>query len=787
MKACHCLLLTALTLTAVPTARADTPAAVEFFEKEVRPLLVEHCVKCHRDDKVKGGLQLTGRAAVLRGGDSGAAVVPGKPRESLLIQAVRYDAEVRMPPKNKLKDEQIAVLARWVEMGAPWPGETATQPPPQSAAFQITAEQRRFWSFQPVRLLPAPAVKNAAWARSPIDRWVLAGLEAQGLQPAAPADRHTLIRRAYFDLIGLPPPPAELAAALADPAADWFDRLVERLLATPQYGQRWGRHWLDVVRYTDSADARGIGGPMDFGDAWRYRDWVVAAFNRDLPYDQFILHQLAGDIIGGTDFSDPATAPLVATGMLVIGNWGGGDADKEKLLTDIVDDQIDVVSRAFLGLTMSCARCHDHKFDPLSMEDYYGLAGIFFSTHILPEVGAKGAGAPIARVPLAAPAAVAQRQQYEMRMKALPGELRRTAARQGAALLHRQPLAGLAAFAASDPARLPRLQAELAALQQAPPPAIAYCQAAQEGGVPRSPHAGIHDVKVHLRGRYDRLGVLVPRRFPTVLAGAAQTPIRTGSGRLQLAQWLMRPDHPLTARVMVNRVWQGHFGEGLVRTPGNFGKLGERPSHPELLDFLARTFIDSGWSIKALHRTILQSATYQQASVAQSATLQADPENRLLGRMNRRRLEAEAVRDNLIAVTGRLDARLNGPATRDFSSPRRTLYQMTIRSDRSTFRELFDAADSTAIVDKRVVSTVAPQALFLLNHPLVQTQATTLARRIQQEAPAEPAGKIDRLYELLYGRLPSTAERAIGLEAVAQGWEAYCHLLLCANEFIYVD
>ncbi len=506
-------------------------------------------------------------------------------------------------------------------------------------------------------------MRDTTWARSDLDRFILAALEAKGLRPAKPADKRTLLRRATFDLTGLPPTPEEVHAFLRDDAPDAFARVVDRLLASPAYGERWGRHWLDLVRYTDSFDARGLGGEMDCADAWRYRDWVVRAFNRDLPYDQFLTLQIAGDLVPSPEGLN--ADGIIATGLLALGNWGGGDADKEKLLTDIADDQVDVVSRTFLGLTMACARCHDHKFDPISTADYYGLAGIFFSTHILPNVGPKTNGPPMLRIPL------------------LP------------------------------PAQLEALR------KQKPVPPIPYANGAQEGGVPGSPHAGTHDVRIHIRGRYDRLGELVPRRFPEILAGRQQKPIANGSGRLDLAHWLTRPDHPLTARVMVNRIWQHHFGEGLVRTPSNFGKLGRPPTHPELLDFLASDFVRSDWSIKHMHRLLLLSATYQQASDSEPDTFKSDPDNLLLGRMNRRRLEAEALRDSVLAVSGRLDRTAGGPAVRDFAAPRRTLYLTTIRSDRSGFGPLFDTADPTAPVEKRTISTVAPQALFLLNHPFM--------------------------------------------------------------------
>jgi hypothetical protein len=715
-------------------ARAETPNAEEFFEKEVRPLLVENCLKCHGDKKPKGSLRLTSRESVLKGGDSGPAAVAGKPKDSLLIQAVRYSDTLQMPPKRKLSDRQIDILTRWVQLGLPWPQATSRAAAAESGTFQIAEEQRRFWAFQPMNAVPPPKVRDTAWVKSDIDLFILAALEAKGLLPAKQADKRTLLRRATFDLTGLPPTPGEMAAFLDDDNPGAFAQVVDRLLASPAYGERWGRHWLDLVRYTDSFDARGIGGEMDCADAWRYRDWVVQAFNRDLPYDRFLTDQIAGDLVaspGGFNRDG-----IIATGFLALGNWGGGDADKEKLLTDIADDQVDVVSRTFLALTMACARCHDHKFDPLSTADYYGMAGIFFSTHILPNVGPKTNGPPMLRIPLVPPA-------------------------------------------------------ELAALKKAKA-SIPYANGAQDGGVPGSPHAGTHDVHVHLRGRYDRLGPLVPRRFPEILAGREQKPISRGSGRLDLARWLTRPDHPLTARVMVNRIWQHHFGDGIVRTPSNFGKLGQPPTHPELLDWLALEFVRSGWSIKQMHRLIMLSAAYQQSSAAMPDTMKNDPDNLLFGCMSRRRLEAEAIRDSILAVSGKLNRTMGGPAVRAFAAPRRSLYLMTIRSDRTGFGPLFDAADPTAPVDKRTISTVAPQALFLLNNPFVLAQTKELATRLRAAAGNDTA-RIDFAYALLYGRPPTAEEARIGLEFLhragenQRGWEEYAQLLLCANEFVSVD
>ncbi len=1071
------------------------------FVQDIHPILAHACFSCHGADKQKADLRLDLKAAALKGGESGRVIVPGKSAESPLIHNVAgLNPEQLMPPKGeRLTAAQIGLLRAWIDQGADWP---------EGLASAQVRESATAWAYQPPVKPTPPKVKKSGWVRNPIDAFVLARLEAKKLSPAPPADRPALVRRATFDLTGLPPTPAEVADFLADTSVDAFAKVIERLLASPHYGERWGRHWLDVVRYTDSWDARGLGGAGDISEAWRYRDWVVAAFNRDLPFRDFILNQIAGDLLPADQPGELNVPGTIATGLLAIGNWGNGDADKEKILTDIADDQVDVISRGFLGLTVACARCHDHKFDPITTQDYYGLAGIFFSSHILPALASKGAGESPLRIPLVSRAELERREQHTARVSELEQQLKSAsdeyyrafaksqlsqtakylvaawdyqnrpaeqagistadfAAQRGllefalrrwteflglsndyqlmslkltdllgnpgvqgwrgagdtpsllanttdkeltiltfklpakSVSVHPGPTAGVAVgwkspvsgtvritgrVADGDPAcgdgiawildhrrpggtrelasgeipnggaqdfskgrtpekllsvevkageliqllvlpkdghpcdtttvelsitptaggpgwnlthdilpdphqgnphsdrqghavvwhfydmansnrapvpaaggpdltawqrataagdrtgieraaqefqqsfvlesdqspfwirnradekwlpaaagtTLAKIADELAMQKKSTPPPIKdFAHGAQEGGVPGSPHAGVHDVKLHIRGRYDRLGDLVPRQFPVVLAGQKQAPITNGSGRLQLAQWLASPENPLTARVLVNRIWQHHFGEGIVRTPNNYGKLGTPPTHPELLDYLARLFLENGGSMKSLHRAIMLSAAYQQSSRALPATHKADPDNRLFGRMNRQRLEAEALRDTLLAVAGSLDRTLSGPSINDLNNLRRTVYLTTIRSDRSNFRALFDAADPNAIVEKRLDSTVAPQALFMLNHPFALAQTKALVRRVQAAVPADDGARITWLYRQLYGRPPTAPETDLGRQALALAraqnpattaatpndlaWEQYCQLLLCANEFVYVD
>jgi hypothetical protein len=761
----------------LPTAApgSDFPAdALNFFEREVRPLLVGHCHKCHGDTKPKAGLRLTSRRAVLQGGASGPAAVAGKPADSLLLQAVRHDGELRMPPQGRLTGRQIDVLERWVRLGLPWPEPpTATAPavPPNAAAHAT-----EHWAFRPVKVVRPPPGPDEGWAQTEIDRYIFAALAAAGLKPAPQADRAALLRRASFDLVGLPPTPEETDAFLRDPSPDAFARVVDRLLASPHYGERWGRHWLDLVRYADSS-----GRVAEFKEVWRYRDWVTRALNEDLPYTDFVTLQLAGDLLQPQDLGQLNADGLVATGMLAISQFDPG-SQKPQLHADSVDDLVDVVSRSFLGVTLACARCHDHKFDPFTTEDYYGLAGIFFNIRTTASLNMDPQRV---LVPLLAPAEVQALEKGRKHLADLEKEIKSLRQQTKG----KQPAADVQARLKEKSRQLDELRK-----QQPPPPPLAVV--VKEGGHPDTLFKTFHDAPVFRRGDPLKAGKVVPRGFPRALGGGVEPPIRAGSGRRELARWLTRPDHPLTARVLVNRLWQHHMGEGIVRTPNNFGRAGERPTHPELLDYLADRFVRSGWSIKAVHRLIMNSAVYQQSSLAAPEAVRKDPANRLWGRMNRRRLDAEALRDSLLAVAGNLNHAVGGPGTEDLMSPRRTHYYMAIRSATrpNGFNVLFERPDPALVSDRRGESTLATQALFLLNDPFVLAQARALARLVRQEAKATSAeGGIDRLYRRALGRPPTAREiaagRALLQEAAANAdpWEGYCHLLLCTNEFLYVD
>jgi hypothetical protein len=778
-------------------------AVDEFFEKQIRPIFVEKCQSCHGEKKARSGFRLLSRDLVLTGGDYGPGAVPGKPEESLIIEAVEYLGDLQMPPEGKLSDGEIARLKKWVAIGLPWP--THDEPANASTKSALTksedtaiGQQELWWSFRPVQRPDVPSVKNAAWPRSDIDRFILAELEAHGITPAEPAERRTLIRRATFDLTGLPPRTEEIEAFLNDESPEAFAKVVDHLLASTAYGERWARHWLDIARYADSIQGgnkeEGQSEKFELYEAYKYRDWVVTSLNRDLPFDQFIVHQIAGDLLPKPDGEEVNSDGLIATGFLANGAWDYAEGDKKKVVADIVDDQIDVVGKGFLGLTLSCARCHDHKFDPITHEDYYALAGIFYSTHVVTDLGLDGGPITRLREPLV-PAEYVKKQQKEAQK--LLG-LERKIGQLTAQLFARSSEAGAIAerVVLSDPdGALVKLcrEHETLAKEALPPPPLAM--AVGEGGTLQSLFPKIQDVPVHLRGSYARLGKVVPRRFPTVLAGEHQSPITKGSGRLELAQWIASKDNPLTARVIVNRLWQHHFGEGIVRTPNNFGKHGDPPSHPALLDWLATRFIDDGWSLKTMHRRIMLSAVYQQASAVSVESLALDVANRWFGRMNAQRLDAEEIRDALLSAARSLNRGLvGGPATVDVREPRRSLYVQTARRDRSNLLVLFDAANPDLSTEARPVSTVVPQALFFLNDSFVWQQARRISQQLEGAVPDQLA-RIDEAYRRLFGRPAHDEEVRLATaffdHAKAKGnkvgWVDYLHALLCSNEFVYID
>jgi hypothetical protein len=785
-----------------PSFAAESPEGLELFEKRIRPLFTAHCYECHstQSKKSKGGLQLDSPDGLRKGGDSGPALVPGEPEKSLLVRAVRHmDEALRMPPKQKLSETEIADLVTWVKMGAPDPRGAVTVKVAARIGMSLD-EGRKFWSFQPVRDMPVPSVKDAAWPRTSVDHFILARLEAAGVAPAPDADRRTLLRRVTFDLTGLPPTPAEMTAFLADNEPDAFARVVDRLLASSHYGERWGRHWLDVVRYADTC---GNASDYPVPQAHRYRDWVIAAFNRDLPYDQFLREQIAGDLLPGGSEAERQER-IIATGYLACARRFGGDRMGEHHLT--LEDTIDNLGRALLGCSISCARCHDHKFDPFTMSDYYGLYGILSSTRY-PFPGAEVKMTQEDFVPLKSATEIeALLKPHRDKIAALDAEIKKleiaeAEMKKAPDSADKKERLDTAAKSLAE-AKKQRLAAQAAA------PVIDSAYAVADG-------KGVN-AKMHVRGDPKRLGEEVPRHFPAVLGGQ-EARDATGSGRLQLADWLTDPKNPLPARVMVNRIWQHHFGKGIVPTPNDFGRQGQAPTHPELLDFLAARFIESGWSVKALHRLILLSRTWQLSSADGSAS---EPTNELFGRFMRRRLDAESIRDALLFVSGDLDQRLGGshpfppmpawkytqhaPFVAVYPTRQRSVYLMQSRLRKNPYLALFDGADPSSSTGARLPSTTPLQALFLMNDSLVHDLAAKFARRILAIAADDPA-RLTSAYQLALSRPPGSEEQQECAEFLqqyrarlrslntpadqleAQTWAALSRALLSANEFVFVD
>lgn len=887
---------------------AIAPDAAKFFDTRVRPILEQRCFACHSHGagSIKGGLALDSRSGWATGGDSGPAVVPGKPDESLLIDAVRRDG-LEMPPSEKLSAAEVAVLVEWVRKGAPDPRVTEVAKAKTGIDF---AEGRKFWSFRPPVRATRPEVKNSSWPRGEIDYFLLAALEADGLHPVAPATKRELIRRATFDLIGLPPTPAEIDEFLTDNSDQAYAKVIDRLLASPHYGERWGRHWLDVARYAeDQAHTFAV---KPNGSAFRYRDWVVAALNADMPYDRFVKMQIAADSLA-KNAAEP-TADIAALGLFGLGAQYYKNSDAAKASADELDDRVDVLTRGFLGLTVSCARCHDHKFDPIAMTDYYGLAGIFRScklndTPLAPAAEVKAYDEAKKREKAAddalknfvreqkertAEADADEIAEYlEAAWLALHGE--KDDARQNAKLLAKDRKLSEAKLnrwvefiRPGTPAKHPALvdfrkAADADAkkpVQKTPAAVVKTAQAVEQQVLAvlterdrlmkqrkgklsaddaallkllftdRNALFGVDDgelkrrlaadmmqrwnecnealdaakkavppmypvahtiadaapanMNVFLRGNPAQPGEVAPRRFLRVIAGDDAAKFSDGSGRRELAEAIADPQNPLTARVMVNRLWQHHFGRGIVATPSNFGLLGERPSHPELLDYLAIRFVESGWSMKAMHREMMLSAAYQMSSRHDEANAARDPDNRRWWRMPRVRLDIEAWRDAMLAVSGRLDPTLGGAANGaidDVNSTRRTFYGKVSRHELNGLLRLFDFPDANITADVRTETTVPQQQLFALNSPFVAEQARSFAKRLQRELNnADDAARVRQAFLLAYGRpaeedevRPAVAFLATSdsTDDAAQNkltrWERLTQALLAGNEFLYVD
>lgn len=797
-----------IAIAADPVAAQPTPEQLQFFEAKIRPVFVEHCQKCHGPEKQWSGFRLDSREALLKGGEGGEAIVPGDPANSPLVRQIRHEeGEPAMPPKGKLSDLQIADIVKWIEMGAPYP-----------ASVRNPGERNRdpnHWSFQPVKGPEVPTV--AGPVESPIDAFIRAKLNTAGLEPATPADKTALIRRVTFDLTGLPPTPEEIGAFLADERPTAYAELIDRLLASPGYGERWGRHWLDVARY---ADSNGLDENVAHGNAWKYRDYVIDAIHRDVPFNEFVVEQIAGDQLPSAT-TEERYRRLVATGFLSLGAKVLAEPDGVRMRMDIVDEQIDTLGRAFLGMTLGCARCHDHKFDPLSTQDYYGLAGVFKSTKTMIDfkIVAKwhehSLPTPESEAALAAHTQTVAEQKTKIETLIAAANTEIPPEKSSTEMTQEQKEA---LYPEAKKTELKGLRDKLKELEAATPEHPTAMGVVDDQ---------VADVAVHLRGDHLKLGDVVARHVPDVMKGPTAPAFHPEtSGRLELARWLVDPAHPLTARVFVNRVWRWHFGRGIVPSVDNFGLLGEAPTHPELLDWLSLRFIESGWSLKALHRVILLSDTYRQASHPKPATLEKDPENRLWGWFPVRRLEAEAVRDALLSVSGQLDRTPGGPVltvknrgylfdhtSKDltkYDSPRRSIYLPVIRNNVYDVFQLLDYPDAAVSSGDRNTSTVSPQALLMLNSDLVLQASDKLADRLLREFPADETARVVRLVRLAWGRDPHSGEAARLLADLAdytQGvsesnagrnaivtpaanrqaaWSVLCQTVLAANEFVYL-
>jgi hypothetical protein len=896
-----------------PPRNALAPEKLEFFESKVRPILVQRCYECHSGQESNGGLRLDYREGLLKGGDSGPALQADEPQGSLLLRAIRYqNADLQMPPSGKLDATEIEVLETWVGQGAVDPRAdlpSGSSDKPQGMSIQ---DGRNFWSMMPLKPVEVPRAVDADWCRNPIDAFVLKELDSNGLRPSPESPRREILRRVTLGLIGLVPESQEYKAFEQDTAPEAYERQVDRLLSSEQYGVRFGRHWLDVARYSDS---NGLDENIAYGNAWRYRDYVVEAFNSDKPFDRFIEEQIAGDLLPDADRQSKT-----ATGFLVLGAKVLAEPDRDKLTMDTIDEQLDTIGKAFMGMTLGCARCHDHKFDPIKQRDYYALAAILKGTKTF---GDSNFGAikhwneisyanPQEKEQLKAiDAQIAEKNGAWNKLKSEAiGKLREQVRKQAADYLavaskltseatlnewaqvgeelklhprvlansrryldnHRQEplfakwheLAGhgdhqairdyyqelferalgewekakaadaqvkkledstleAARVALGDvggflaiPAKMEHAldQESLVKIHELAESARLFESAApDETSVMGVADKGVVDgLAIHIRGSYRNLGDVVPRGFPEVMVSQGATPIfsRHSSGRLELARWLANATHPLTARVIVNRVWRWHFGRGLVESTENFGVLGDRPSHPELLDYLARWFIESGWSIKELNRLILTSSTYRMSSVhpeAQSA-LAIDPENRLRWHYKLERMDAEPLRDSILQVAGRLDCQLGGKSVplrnrqfvfdhtsidhTKYDSIRRTVYLPIIRNHLYSLLEQFDFPDPTMPVGSRNTSMVSVQMLLLMNADWIIDSASLLARR-SQEFSSEPSRRIDWLFETVLGRAPKEHEQRRFLDAISAGqasgedpWVTLAHNLLICSEFIYV-
>ena len=748
-----------------------TPEQISFFETKIRPVLVNSCYGCHGGNAHSSGLMLDTAAGLLKGGDSGSAVIPGSPEKSLLIHAINQTGNLKMPPDGKkLTEAQIADFEAWVKMGAPWP----------DTAEAKKSARESWWSLEPVKAPIVPKVRSVGWVCNPIDAFVISKLEARKISPAAPADKRTLIRRVTYDLTGLPPTSGEVERFIADKAPNAYDKVVDRLLASPRYGERWARHWMDVARY---ADTKGYVFQEDrnYYNAYTYRDWLVNAFNKDLPYDQFVTQQLAADRLPEVQNGDDKR-PLAALGYLTLGRRFIGS------VPDIIDDRIDVTMRGFEGLTVGCARCHDHKFDPIPTQDYYSLYAIFDSSQeIAAPISEKSITEPWERFnKRVSDAEAAIKSVVTSQMKRLRALSKDPDQEKSLNSDVKQVLQSLREDQVPDAAQLKKVlpsfqaverdgiegqQKALEELKKAAPVTPEFAMAMQD-------KSKCGDGVIFKRGNPGNRGDVAPRRFLLALSkpGEDRPHWTNGSGRLELAQAITSKNNPLTARVFVNRVWQDHFGAGIVRTPSDYGHQGDRPTDPALLDYLAWTFMRDGWSIKKLQRLIVTSATYRQSSAVSAQTFNADPDNRLWSRMNRHRLDLEEMRDTFVDESGQMDIRQIGGKSFDLwarpFNPRRALYGFIERQNLPGIFRTFDFASPDSTSARRFQTTVPQQSLFFMNSAFTIDQTKALAERPEVKTAKDDAQCVRRLYLLLFQRLPDQDEMSAALAYLRPSREA---------------
>ena len=792
------------------------PDQIEFFESRIRPILMEHCLKCHGGEKVKKGLQVNTLKALFTGGDSGPALKPGDPHNSLIMQALKGEGDMEpMPPRKPMPASVIKDFEKWIAMGAPWPNT-------DKDVAGIDTSKPRPWSFSDLKPVTPPKIEQESLARNPIDHFILHDLQAAGLSPGPEADKHTLIRRATYDLTGLPPSMEEVEAFVQDDRPEAWSELLERLLNSKAYGERWGRHWMDVVRY---ADTSGDGTDMPVPEAARYRDYIIQSFNEDLPYNDFLKEQIAGDILFR---KDPGTRPrerLTATSYIgLTRRFGNGFYQKDPLM---IDNTIEVIGKGLLGIGMHCARCHDHKFDPVSIDDYYAFYGYFKSTQY-PHAGSERGKARVMFVPLVEDVEELDRYreigqfllQNQRELDKMKTDRVHSNFKKSVAPIEKK-IAANKKNSRSDEA-LRELEKQKAELVKERDRKLDMLKRSEEitadfekndlvFGV-TDKFGGVNDAHILLAGKLNKPGPIVKRGYISALDDSIPDIPENESGRLQLAEWIVSPDNPLTARVMANRIWLYHFGSGIVPTPDNFGNQGEKPTHPELLDWLAREFIRHDWSIKDMHRLIMNSATYRRSSDAITQNMETDPGNTLYWRYQPRRLSAEAIRDSMLVISGTLDTSpqpphpyqkgyfrnytQHHPFTEDFDHKRRSVYLPTRRLGNHPLYTLFDGPDTNTTTGRRQVSTVPQQALYAVNSEFMASTADALARRITNYTN-DPDDRIVYAWQLVYQREPSSAEtrRTTGyLDRYAElagqdrhaGWVSLARTLLVSNEALYL-